>query len=116
MSDCASSRVSPRRAEKTLTSLDQQRLKQGVEICKEILDRFGIDEGSMFLGTLNGGHPGGSLPLDESTAASFHDARLPENVYVADATLIPQSLGNPPILTIIALAKRVSRHCIVACA
>jgi choline dehydrogenase-like flavoprotein len=31
------------------------------------------------------------------------------NLYVADATLIPHSLGNPPILTIVALAKRVSR-------
>jgi len=40
-----------------------------------------------------------------------HDDRLPENLFVADATLFPRSLGNPPILTIIALAKRVARIC-----
>jgi choline dehydrogenase-like flavoprotein len=30
-------------------------------------------------------------------------------VYVADASLFPRSLGNPPILTIIAMAKRIGR-------
>lgn len=116
LADSSEGWVSRRRVEKSLTGLDRERLERGVEISAEILRRFGIDEGSMFLGTINGGHPGGSLPLDVATAESFHDARLPENVYVADATLIPQSLGNPPILTIIALAKRVSRQCIAACA
>jgi choline dehydrogenase-like flavoprotein len=51
------------------------------------------------------------LPLTEDEADSFHHGRLPENLYVADATLIPESLGNPPILTIIAIAKRVSKIC-----
>ena len=46
-----------------------------------------------------------------STQGILHDARLPENVFVADASLFPRSLGNPPILTIIALAKRVARIC-----
>ena len=116
LADSSEGWVSRHRVEKSLTDLDRERLERGVEISAEILRRFGIDEGSMFLGTINGGHPGGSLPLDVATAESFHDARLPENVYVADATLLPQSLGNPPILTIIALAKRVSRQCIAACA
>jgi choline dehydrogenase-like flavoprotein len=51
------------------------------------------------------------LPLTEASAPVVHDDRLPENVFVADATLLPRSLGNPPILTIIALAKRVARIC-----
>jgi choline dehydrogenase-like flavoprotein len=51
------------------------------------------------------------LPLTEASAPVVHDDRLPENVFVADATLFPRSLGNPPILTIIALAKRVARIC-----
>jgi choline dehydrogenase-like flavoprotein len=97
---------------KTLTSVDQLRLGEGIELCTKILGRFGVDDGSIFLGTINAGHPGGSLPLTEREATTMHDARLPENVYVADSTLIPRSLGNPPILTIIALAKRVSRICV----
>ena len=34
---------------------------------------------------------------------------LPNNVYVADATILPQSLGLPPMLTIMALAKRMAK-------
>ena len=64
---------------------------------------------STFGGVLNGGHPGGTLPLTQATAETFHDDRLPENVYVADSTLLPRSLGLPPILTIVALATRVAR-------
>ena len=51
------------------------------------------------------------LPLTADEARSLHSPRLPENVYVSDATLFPDSLGNPPILTIMALAKRVSQVC-----
>jgi choline dehydrogenase-like flavoprotein len=80
-------------------------------LCTEILGRFGIREDAVFSGTLNAGHPGGMLPLTRESAVSFHDARLPDNVYVADASLFPRSLGNPPILTIVAMAKRVSRIC-----
>ena len=34
----------------------------------------------------------------------------------ADASLFPRALGNPPILTIVAMAKRVSRICRARCA
>jgi hypothetical protein len=37
------------------------------------------------------------------------DDRLPANLYVADASLLPKALGNPPILTIVAMALRVAR-------
>lgn len=97
--------------DKALTDQDQHRLDEGVLICKEILRRFGADEKEMFLGTVIAGHPGGMLPLTEKEASSFHSDRLPENLFVADASLLPKSLGNPPILTIIALAKRISKIC-----
>jgi choline dehydrogenase-like flavoprotein len=96
---------------KRLTEQDRARLSEGVALCKEMLRRFGADEERMFLGTINAGHPGGMLPLTEREAGSLHHERLPANLYVADATLLPRALGNPPILTIIALAKRVSRLC-----
>ena len=37
------------------------------------------------------------------------DIKLPDNLYVCDATLLPQALGLPPMLTIMALAKRIAR-------
>jgi choline dehydrogenase-like flavoprotein len=111
LADTPAGTISKRSLGKALTDEDKQRLSEGVEICREILCRFSGKQDHVLLGTINAGHPGGMLPLTEGEAKSFHHRRLPGNLYVADATLFPQSLGNPPILTIIAMAKRVSRMC-----
>lgn len=103
--------VSARGVDKGLSGQDQQRLGEAAAVCREILRGFGAREDEIFAGTVIAGHPGGMLPLTENEAASLHPGRLPENLYVADATLLPRSLGNPPILTIIALAKRISKVC-----
>jgi hypothetical protein len=93
------------------TTRDNARFTDGVSLCTEVLSRYGVRTDRIFLGTPNAGHPGGTLPLTLRSAASFHDERLPANVYLADATLFPHSLGNPPILTIVAMAKRVASLC-----
>jgi choline dehydrogenase-like flavoprotein len=98
--------------DKRLSAQDRRRLDEGVRLCKEILRHLGVPEGETFVGTVNAGHPGGMLPLTAREASTFHHAHLPGNLYVADATLLPRALGNPPILTVIAMAKRVSRLCI----
>ena len=103
--------VSGRKVDKLLTPADRARLDGAVGVATEILAGFGADPDEVFLGTVHAGHPGGMLPLTEASVPTVHDDRLPENVFVADASLLPRSLGNPPILTIIALAKRVARVC-----
>lgn len=95
--------------QKTLTATDQEYLRRGVEDCREVLRRMGVDERDIFLGTLNAGHPGGMLPLTAAEAETLHSPLLPDNVYVADATILPQALGLPPMLTIMALAKRIAK-------
>ena len=94
---------------KTLTEADHQYMKHGVDDCREILLRLGAKEEEIFLDTLNAGHPGGMLPLTAAEAETLHSPLLPENVYVADATILPQALGLPPMLTIMALAKRIAK-------
>jgi choline dehydrogenase-like flavoprotein len=103
--------VSGRKVHKLLTPADRSRLDEAVDVATEILVGFGADPHEVFLGTVHAGHPGGMLPLTEASAPTMHDDRLPENAYVADATLFPKSLGNPPILTIIAMAKRIAAIC-----
>lgn len=95
--------------QKKLTPADHERLQQGVKECSEVLLRMGAKEKDIFLGTLNAGHPGGMLPLTAAEAQTIHSPQLPDNLYVADATILPQSLGLPPMLTIMALAKRISK-------
>ena len=60
---------------------------------------------------LNAGHPGGTVPLTGRERLDLHADHLPHNLYVADASLLPRSLGKPPMLTIMALSKRVAWHC-----
>ena len=112
LADTNSGSVNGHGIKKSLSDTDKQRLQEGVEICKQILHHLGKTDDEIFLGTINAGHPGGMLPLTEKEADTFHHDHLPGNLYIADATLFPRSLGNPPILTIIAMAKRVSKKCL----
>jgi choline dehydrogenase-like flavoprotein len=112
LADSSFGNIDHNRVDKTLTADDKACLEEGVGICTEILGRLGIATESIFLGKLNAGHPGGMLPLTAKEAATFHNDRLPQNLFVADATLFPRSLGNPPILTIMAMAKRISKLCV----
>ncbi len=111
LADSHQGSVTKHGVQKTLTAADREKLDTAHKVVIEMLCRFGAREEDLFLGTINAGHPGGSLPLREQEAESLHHARLPRNLYVADGSLLPRSLGNPPILTIIALAKRVSKLC-----
>jgi choline dehydrogenase-like flavoprotein len=112
LADTNSGSIDEQRVNKRLSNLDVQRLQEGVETCQQIFHRLGKKDEEVFLGTLNAGHPGGMLPLTAHEASSFHHDRLPANLFISDATLFPLSLGNPPILTIVAMAKRVSKACL----
>jgi hypothetical protein len=116
LADSERGRVPARGAglDKRLTAEDRRRLAEAEALCRQILVRFGAEPASIFTGTLNAGHPGGMLPLTAADAETLHPGRLPENLYVADASLFPRSLGNPPILTILALARRVARAAVEA--
>lgn len=45
----------------------------------------------------------------KAESQTLHSSTLPANMYVADASILPESPGLPPILTIMALAKRISK-------
>ena len=111
LADSESGTVGRRRVTKRLSDADRGRLRAATERCVDVLAGLGIERDSVFLGTLNAGHPGGTLPLTGLERNPLHPDHLPENLYVADASLLPQSLGKPPILTIMALAQRVGALC-----
>ncbi len=97
-----------KRVEKKMSVQDHRTMGKAVSLSREILERMGVPASKQVLGTLNAGHPGGMMPLNREQKDTLHDSSLPANLYVADATILPGSLGNPPILTIMALAKKIS--------
>lgn len=109
LADSENGRVDSRQVHKRLSERD--RLRTAVESCLEILSACGIGCGTAFLETLNAGHPGGTLPLTAQEQRPFQPDCLPDNVYIADASLLPHALGKPPTLTIMALARRVAAVC-----
>jgi choline dehydrogenase-like flavoprotein len=111
LADSESGVVGRQGVSKHLSERDRRRLSEATQTCTDILSGVGIDRNSVFLGTLNAGHPGGTLPLTGAERLQLHPDRLPENLYVADASLLPVALGKPPILTIMALAQRIGKIC-----
>ena len=109
LADAGEGTVRDGRVEKDLQPRDTEALGQAVALCADILGRMGAGKGGMFFGTLNAGHPGGMLPLTRAEAGTLRSPRLPESLYVADASLLPEALGKPPILTIMALAKKIAK-------
>jgi ferredoxin len=110
LADANSGTVDRRGIHKVLTAGDRRRLSQAVDLCAEIFSWLGVRRDSLVLGTLNAGHPGGMFPLTPACSRSLRPTALPENVYIADASLFPAPLGKPPILTIMALANAVAKR------
>ena len=100
--------ISGKRIDKQMTEADRRRMEEAVTLVRRILIHMGIPEEKQFAGTLNAGHPGGMPPLTGAEKDSLHHSGLPDNLYVADATILPKAMGNPPILTIMALAKKIA--------
>ena len=109
MADASVGSYDGKHLDKPLVDSDWETIARAVDLSYDVLEAVGVPREKTFFGTLNAGHPGGCFPLSETEAETLHHDVLPANLYIADASLLPRSMGNPPILTIMALAKRVAR-------
>ena len=93
--------------EKTLTKVDVDLIKDGYEKAINILLKIGVAEESIVATSLKGAHPGGTVAVSEVLNNNFESEI--KGLYVADASVIPEAPGRPPILTIVAIAKKVAK-------
>jgi len=93
---------------KLVTDADQKRLDAGYAIAEEILINAGADKTRILRSKVQGAHPGGTAAVGKVVNTDLQ-TRV-ENLYVCDASVLPEPPGLPPIITILALAKRLSRH------
>ena len=107
--DDAAGRVDARGGiSKPVTDADRRRLDKGAGIAREILLRAGARERSVVRTRVQGAHPGGTAAVGR--VVDSHLRTRIEGLYVCDASVLPAAPGLPPILTIVALAKRLARH------
>ncbi|MFC1946325.1 GMC family oxidoreductase N-terminal domain-containing protein [Chloroflexota bacterium] len=92
---------------KTITDTDRKRLDRGAEVSKEILLKAGADSKSIVHSNISGGHPGGTAAIGEIVDKDLQTEV--NNLFACDASVLPKAPGLPPILTIVALAKRLSK-------
>jgi hypothetical protein len=96
---------------KSLTALDKKRLEEAKVKAKAIMEASGVS-GPFVDGMIYGGHIGGTVPLSEADVKTMHPFGLPENLWVADLSLMPRSQGLPTMLTASALALKVAKQII----
>jgi ferredoxin len=94
------------RITKELTERDIDKIEEGLELASQVMKKAGVT------GMLNGGHLGGTVPLTKKDISSMRPSYLPENLWIADLSLIPTSQGMPTILLTSALALKVTRKII----
>jgi choline dehydrogenase-like flavoprotein len=91
---------------KPVTDADQARLDAGVERARDVLLAAGADPDSILVSKPQGAHPGGTAAIGTVVDADLKTDV--EGLYVCDASVLPETPGAPPILTIVALAKRLA--------
>jgi choline dehydrogenase-like flavoprotein len=92
---------------KPATEHDWARLNKGAQLAEEILVKAGVDPRSVVTSKPQGAHPGGTAAV--GTVVDSHLQTEIDNLFVCDASVLPQAPGLPPILTIVALAKRLAK-------
>lgn len=93
---------------KPLTPRDRERLAHAEEVCRKILVRAGAEPSSIFSTPLRGTHPSGTVRIGSLVGRDL--ATPVKGLHVCDASVFPEALDRPTVLTIVALAKRLAKH------
>ena len=93
---------------KPLTAADNDRLADAYAVCRKILIEAGARKSSIFMRPFIGTHPSGTVRIGDMLDTNLQTEV--KGLYVCDASVFPEALDRPTVLTIIALAKRLAKH------
>ena len=96
------------RISKPLTKNDQERLTIAEGVCRRILVEAGAKKETIFMTPQRGTHPSGTVRV--GTLLDTDLQTRTKGLYVCDASVFPESLDRPTVLTIIGLGKRLAKH------
>jgi choline dehydrogenase-like flavoprotein len=95
------------RISKGLTRDDAARLDRAETVARRILRAAGCAEDSLIRTPMRGTHPSATARIGTAVNTSLQTAI--GGLYVCDASVFPEALGRPTVLTIMALARRLAR-------
>lgn len=93
---------------KALTQADLDKIRKGAGISREILIAAGCPADSVVMGEIRGAHPSGTCRIGDVVNDELETEI--DNLYVCDASVFPEALDRPTVITIIAFGKRLVRH------
>ena len=93
---------------KTNTIEDIRYLAEGAATAGAILENAGVDPKTIGSTVYRGAHPGGTAPIGKTVDSNLETEI--EGLFVSDASVLPIAPGKPPILTILALSKRLADY------
>jgi choline dehydrogenase-like flavoprotein len=91
---------------KRLTENDRNRMKNGIEVAQRIIQHTGAR--NIYKTGITATHPGGTAKIGDVVDSNLKTKY--DNLYVCDCSVIPESWGLPPTLTLIALGMRLGRY------
>ena len=93
---------------KGVTPADRERLQAAEDVAGRILRQAGCDPESLLTTPLRGTHPSATVRIGTMLTTDLETEV--DGLYVCDASVFPEALGRPTVLTIIALAMRLADH------
>jgi choline dehydrogenase-like flavoprotein len=93
---------------KRLNENDHGRLSKGMEVATEILRALGCPQKTIVSGEIKGAHPSGTCRIGQVLSDDLETEI--RDLYVCDASVFPEALDRPTVMTIIAFAKRLCAH------
>jgi choline dehydrogenase-like flavoprotein len=96
------------RISKGLTAADRERLTRAESVAGSILRRTGCDPDTILSTPLRGTHPSGTVRIGAMLSTDLETEV--RGLYVCDASVFPEALARPTVLTILSLARRLADH------
>ncbi|BCS98991.1 ferredoxin [Desulfoluna limicola] len=93
---------------KELTEADFEKLAMGKTIATEILTASGCAPSSIVASPVRGAHPSGTCGIGAVVDTNLQTGI--KNLYVCDASVFPEALDRPTVITIISFGKRLVDH------
>ena len=93
---------------KPFSKKEGERTARAVEVAKGILLKAGADSSRIFVTPQRGTHPSGTVRIDTMLDRNLQTEK--QGLYVCDASVFPEALCRPTVLTIIGFAKRLAKH------